>query len=166
MKKTVKKHINEISRIVKHMPKTLNEAVYEDFSGYDITEDEELGDPMKKNALPQDGAMPQDPNGMQAPEQPQNVEAPIQGEPAPDQAPEAPMGADVPEDKDGGDALNIEQFVDDIRKKSLRGMAQLAESPEDERYQLLKKIWQICDKKPEQQTAFGNPNAQMPQKKF
>lgn len=42
MKKTVKKHINEISRIVKHMPKTLNEAVYEDFSGYDITEDEEL----------------------------------------------------------------------------------------------------------------------------
>ena len=45
-------------------------------------------------------------------------------------------------------------------------MAQLAETPEDERYQLLKKIWQICDKKPEQQTAFGNPNATMPQKKI
>jgi hypothetical protein len=37
-------------------------------------------------------------------------------------------------------------------------MAQLADNPDDERYQLLKKIWQICDKKPEQQTAFNNPN--------
>jgi len=51
-------------------------------------------------------------------------------------------------------------FVDDIRKKSLKGMAQLADNPDDERYQLLKKIWQICDKKPEQQTAFSNPNSQ------
>jgi uncharacterized protein affecting Mg2+/Co2+ transport len=43
-------------------------------------------------------------------------------------------------------------------------MASLAETPEDERYQLLKKIWQICDKKPEQQTAFGNPvTGQQPQ---
>ena len=72
----------------------------------------------------------------------------------------------MPEEKGEGDALNVEQFVDDIRKKSLRGMAQLAENPDDERYQLLKKIWQICDKKPEQQTAFSNPNGAMPQKKI
>ena len=57
--------------------------------------------------------------------------------------------------------LDVAAFVDEIRKKSLKGMAALAENPEDERYQLLKKIWQICDKKPEQQTAFGNP--QQPQ---
>lgn len=54
--------------------------------------------------------------------------------------------------------MDVMAFVDDIRKKSLRGMAKLADNPDDERYQLLKKIWQICDKKPEQQTAFGNPN--------
>lgn len=59
--------------------------------------------------------------------------------------------------KDEGN-FDVMQFVDDIRKKSLKGMAALAENPDDERYQLLKKIWQICDKKPEQQTAFNNPN--------
>ena len=53
--------------------------------------------------------------------------------------------------------MDVMSFVDDIRKKSLRGMAQLADNPDDERYQLLKKIWQICDKKPEQQTAFNTP---------
>ena len=55
-------------------------------------------------------------------------------------------------------------IVDDIRKKSLKGMAQLADNPDDERYQLLKKIWQICDKKPEQQTAFGSHQPIQPQK--
>ena len=53
--------------------------------------------------------------------------------------------------------MDVMSFVDDIRKKALKGMAQLADNPDDERYQLLKKIWQICDKKPEQQTAFNNP---------
>ena len=64
---------------------------------------------------------------------------------------------DAPAEDPGMDVM---AFVDDIRKKSLKGMAQLADNPDDERYQLLKKIWQICDKKPEQQTAFGNPNMQ------
>ncbi len=59
--------------------------------------------------------------------------------------------------------MDVMAFVDDIRKKSLKGMAQLADNPDDERYQLLKKIWQICDKKPEQQTAFNNPNQQQMQ---
>jgi len=61
------------------------------------------------------------------------------------------------------DTMDVMAFVDDIRKKSLKGMASLAENPDDERYQLLKKIWQICDKKPEQQTAFNNPNMQQQQ---
>lgn len=64
------------------------------------------------------------------------------------------------EEKPESGQLDVMEFVDDIRKKSLRGMAQLADNPDDERYQLLKKIWQICDKKPEQQTAFSNPNQQ------
>ena len=72
---------------------------------------------------------------------------------------EMPEEESVEEPKEEG--MDIMAFVDDIRKKSLKGMASLAETPDDERYQLLKKIWQICDKKPEQQTAFGNPqNAQ------
>ena len=49
--------------------------------------------------------------------------------------------------------LNVEAFVDDIRKKALKGMAELAEDPESPSYQILKKIWQICDKKPEDQRA-------------
>lgn len=66
---------------------------------------------------------------------------------------------DTPEEKPVEDSgMDVMAFVDDIRKKSLKGMAQLADNPDDERYQLLKKIWQICDKKPEQQTAFSNPN--------
>ena len=62
------------------------------------------------------------------------------------------------EDEPKEEGMDIMAFVDDIRKKSLKGMASLADNPDDERYQLLKKIWQICDKKPEQQTAFNNPN--------
>ena len=72
-----------------------------------------------------------------------------------DNAPEK----EIPSDNGGMDVM---QFVDDIRKKSLKGMAELAENPDDERYQLLKKIWQICDKKPDQQTAFGAHQQQKP----
>ena len=74
----------------------------------------------------------------------------MQDEPMDDIDAEKPM--DEPKEESGMDVM---AFVDDIRKKSLKGMAQLADNPDDERYQLLKKIWQICDKKPEQQTAFN-----------
>lgn len=72
---------------------------------------------------------------------------------------------DMGKNSDSSDngVMDVMAFVDDIRKKALKGMAQLAENPDDERYQLLKKIWQICDKKPEQQTAFSNPNQQQAQ---
>ena len=69
---------------------------------------------------------------------------------------EEPMDVDTHEES----GMDVMAFVDDIRKKSLKGMAQLADNPDDERYQLLKKIWQICDKKPEQQTAFSRPGQQ------
>ncbi len=85
-----------------------------------------------------------------------------------DQFGEEEMMHDEPK-KSGADfgegGMDVMEFVDDIRKKSLKGMAQLADNPDDERYQLLKKIWQICDKKPEQQTAFSNPNARPEQQK-
>ena len=74
-----------------------------------------------------------------------------------EELPEEETGEIAEGPKDGSE-MDVMAFVDDIRKKSLKGMASLAENPDDERYQLLKKIWQICDKKPEQQTAFNNPN--------
>lgn len=167
MKKTIKKNIHEVTRIAEKMPRTLNEAIYEDYSGFgDISEDEEFEDDPMKQQVPTEI-----PGGEQTPVQEpvqQNtgdVEAQVPQGAQADVPDEAPIG-DMPEEKGEGDALNVEQFVDDIRKKSLRGMAQLAENPDDERYQLLKKIWQICDKKPEQQTAFSSPNGTMPQKKI
>lgn len=81
---------------------------------------------------------------------------PIEDEPVDTTPEEAPI------EKHEDSSMDVMAFVDDIRKKSLKGMAQLADNPDDERYQLLKKIWQICDKKPEQQTAFSAPG-QKPQ---
>jgi hypothetical protein len=75
-----------------------------------------------------------------------------------------PMSDEPIEEPQADNGMDVMAFVDDIRKKSLKGMAQLADNPDDERYQLLKKIWQICDKKPEQQTAFGSHQPNQPQK--
>ena len=38
------------------------------------------------------------------------------------------------------------KLIDDIRKKSLRAMAELAETPQSPEYESLKRIWQLCDK--------------------
>lgn len=38
------------------------------------------------------------------------------------------------------------QLIDDIRKMSLRAMAELADTPECPEYENLKRIWQLCDK--------------------
>jgi hypothetical protein len=43
------------------------------------------------------------------------------------------------------------QLIDDIRKMSLRAMAELADTPEDENYIMLKKVWSMTDRKPEQE---------------
>lgn len=51
------------------------------------------------------------------------------------------------------------QLIDDIRKKALRAMADLAETPEDENYIMLKKVWQMTDRKPEQQQQSQNGQA-------
>lgn len=43
------------------------------------------------------------------------------------------------------------KLIDDIRKMSLRAMAELADTPEDENYIMLKKVWSMTDRKPEQE---------------
>ena len=52
------------------------------------------------------------------------------------------------------------QLIDDIRKKALRAMADLADTPEDENYIMLKKVWQMTDRKPEQQQQNQNAPVQ------
>ena len=43
----------------------------------------------------------------------------------------------------------VESYVDHIRKYALNGLSALCDNPESEEYQMLKKIFQMCDKKPE-----------------
>jgi protoporphyrinogen oxidase len=44
---------------------------------------------------------------------------------------------------------SIEPYIEHIRKYSLNGLSALCDNPESEEYQMLKKIFQMCDKKPE-----------------
>ena len=166
MKKNTIKNINEIRSLVSRMPRTINEAVFEDGIGGYVNEVDDFAEEPKQvepeTGMGAEEQKPVAPALETQPEQPvPTPEGPV-AEPGAEEPVVDPAPADMPEEKGEGDALNVEEFVDDIRKKALRGMAQLAETPEDERYQLLKKIWQICDKKPEQQTAFSNPNNPQP----
>ena len=38
------------------------------------------------------------------------------------------------------------ELINDFRKKALKAMAELADTPEDPNYEILKRIWQLCDK--------------------
>lgn len=64
-------------------------------------------------------------------------------EPEVDDVPEAD---DVPEEMSDE---SVESYIDHIRKYSLNGLSALCDNPESEEYQMLKKIFQMCDKKPE-----------------
>ena len=68
---------------------------------------------------------------------------------------EMPVEDDMEDVEDEPDQVTASehaaQLIDDIRKKALRAMADLAETPEDENYIMLKKVWQMTDRKPEQQ---------------
>lgn len=107
MKKTVKQNITEMKKLVKNMPKTINETLTfeegEDMENYD-EEEGPLDEP----------EMEEEPSQMDA-------------------------------------SAHAAQLIDDIRKKALRAMADLADTPEDENYIMLKKVWQMTDRKPEQQ---------------
>ena len=49
----------------------------------------------------------------------------------------------------------IESYIDHIRKYSLNGLSALCDNPESEEYQMLKKIFQMCDKKPEKKEGIN-----------
>lgn len=50
---------------------------------------------------------------------------------------------------------SVESYIDHIRKYSLNGLSALCENPESEEYQMLKKIFQMCDKKPEKKDGMN-----------
>lgn len=50
--------------------------------------------------------------------------------------------------KDNVDS-SVESYIEHIRKYSLNGLSALCDNPDSEEYQMLKKIFQMCDKKPE-----------------
>lgn len=58
---------------------------------------------------------------------------------------EMPQEEMVPQEAEA----QIDSYVDHIRKYSLNGLSALCDNPESEEYQMLKKIFQMCDKKPE-----------------
>lgn len=83
-----------------------------------------------------------------------------------DDMPVEPAEKHIQHQEESDGEMDVMAFVDDIRKKALKGMAALADNPDSEKYILLKKIWQICDKKPEQQTLFSSQQNQGQQNQF
>lgn len=49
----------------------------------------------------------------------------------------------------------VESYIDHIRKYSLNALSELCDNPESEEYQMLKKIFQMCDKKPEKKEGIS-----------
>ena len=50
---------------------------------------------------------------------------------------------------------SVDSYVDHIRKYALNGLSALCDNPESEEYQMLKKIFQMCDKKPEKKEGMN-----------
>lgn len=70
-----------------------------------------------------------------------------------------PLGKIEPEEPDPEEGLReMGSEVDQIREIALKGMIKLCKTPEDDRYQALKKIFQFCDKAAENKDK-ENPQA-------
>lgn len=89
-----------------------------------------LNEALRFNEMEDDEMIPDEEPGMM--DEPQHEEMPV----------EEPVQSDA-----SGKARKL---IDDIRKMSLKAMAELADTPEDENYLMLKKVWSMTDRKPEQ----------------
>lgn len=76
---------------------------------------------------------------------PMTYDEPVEAEPIVE--PE-PVAEPEPVQPATDNALRGKDLINDIRKKALCAMAEMADTPEDESYITLKKVWQICDKTP------------------
>ena len=132
--KTLKENLNEMRLIAKKMPKTVNEAI--DF------EDNMMGDYPPTDVSDVDAMAQQEPE----------MQPELGGEMGMEE-PGEPKGAEIGDEPIPGGMSGVSrkaaELIDNIRKESLRAMAELADTPEDENYLMLKKIWQMTDRKPE-----------------
>ena len=115
MEKNVKDSLKKMKSLVKHMPKTINEAIDFNDDEMDINNNYEGAAPEIEEADAEN----------------------VMG------------GMETEENVMNGASERAKQLIDDIRKKALRAMAELADTPEDENYIMLKKVWQMTDRKPE-----------------
>ena len=123
--KSKKVNIKEIKRITNNIPKTLLEAV--DFADSELS-DRDFGFENNEDEI---GDMIDQPMDMEKISDNKVPQKPMSDEPV--------MGEE-----------NGMTIVDKIRKMALRTMADLADNPEDQAYVILKKVWQMCDKKSEE----------------
>ena len=124
--KEIRKQLNEIKKITSIMPKTIKEAV--EFPDQELT-DQDFGF---------DEEMPSEEPVLDVPHEEPIMEPQMKEEPQ-----TSSLGA------------NGMAIIDDIRKLSLKTMADLADNPDDPAYIILKKVWQMCDKKPEEQNKMS-----------
>jgi hypothetical protein len=76
--------------------------------------------------------------------------------PAPEMEEEVPMDNEMGVEEVTPEVEGtVESYVDHIRKYSLNGLSALCDNPESEEYQMLKKIFQMCDKKPEKKEGMA-----------
>lgn len=69
----------------------------------------------------------------------------------PEMEPEMPMGDEIDSQAEGA----VNSYVDHIRKYSINALSELSDYPESEEYQMMKKIFQMCDKKPEKKEGMN-----------
>lgn len=71
---------------------------------------------------------------------------------------DVPMDNDVelPEEKpmENEPSQKAKELIDNIRKMALKAMAELADTPDDENYLILKKVWAMTDRKPENENGM------------
>lgn len=56
----------------------------------------------------------------------------------------------------GMEANGGDELINKIRKMALEGLSQLADNPEAPQYDILKKIWNFCEKKPSENQKVTN----------
>lgn len=66
------------------------------------------------------------------------------------------IGNAIQKDIPNGDKYT--SLVNNIRKMALEGMSELADDVNNNNYQILKKIWQFCEKKPDEDKKYNENN--------
>jgi hypothetical protein len=78
-----------------------------------------------------------------------DMEMPMDGEMG--MEPEMPMDNEMDPQAEGA----VNSYIDHIRKYSINALSELSDNPESEEYQMMKKIFQMCDKKPEKKEGMN-----------